>query len=72
MNINTWTQTSAARMKANGVKPEMLALYDHWRTPAHDKRVQEFEAMDMTTSDAQGCADAEFLTKWRAIPCALS
>lgn len=48
------------------VPPETLALYDYWKTKESDDRVIELEGEGLTTSDAQGVADAEFLTKWRA------
>lgn len=36
---------------------------------AYERRVQELEAEGMTRSDAQGCADAEEMTKENAITC---
>lgn len=36
----------------------------HSDSEAYRQRVQQLEAEGLTTSDAQGCADAEWLTYW--------
>lgn len=44
----------------------MLALIAYWQTDANNDRVVELEGEGLTNSDAQGVADAEFLTNWKA------
>ena len=36
----------------------------HIQSQSYADRVAEFEAQGMDTSDAQGCADAEFIDQW--------
>jgi len=40
-------------------------LYAHWQSEEYSKRVRELEEEGLDTSDAQGCADAEFITQYR-------
>jgi hypothetical protein len=37
-------------------------MFKIWRL--YEKRVQTYEAQGLTTGDAQGVADAEFITKY--------
>ncbi len=38
-------------------------MIDIWQSEEYRKRVLELEEEGLTTSDAQGCADAEFISK---------
>lgn len=44
----------------------MKKLMEFAKSEASEKRVAELEAEGLTTSDAQGVADAEFLNQLRA------
>ncbi len=48
------------------MKDELRALHEYNCTQRYADRVVELENEGLTTSDAQGVADVEFLTAYRA------